>query len=223
MKGTSTGAVVALAVLVVTGVTFGAAPAAAQSDDPALGDVFSGDDMTRTEQAKAIWSGISASADRAGYWLTQNAPGPVRNLAGSTAPDPTAKADAVTGYYNSNNASIERWTSSRTNVSDNRTIEVAWHIGDETATRYVLVNASNGSISSSRMVASTNRTVGETVDLCGYAVEKSPSELERFVTDYAEPGEDVDASYLGRMKGAYGDDVETTLINSGGDCPRGDE
>lgn len=212
---------IGLAALLVTGVTLGAAPVAADSTDSALGDVFN-EDTTATEYASALIAGLGGASDRAGHWFGQNAPGVLQDLLGVEEPSARDKATAVANYYNANNASLERWTNQRTNVSSNKTIEVTFHLGDETATRYVLVNASGGNITRSEMVSSTNRTVGEMLAVCGYAAEKAPAELETFVTEFAGPNEDVTADYLARMKGAYDDDVETTLIASGGNCPRGD-
>jgi hypothetical protein len=41
----------------------------------------------------------------------------------------------------------------------------------------------------------------------------APDELERFVDEYAKPGEPVDDAYVGRLAGRYGPDVETSLMD----------
>lgn len=220
-SGTKSVALAALLVVAtVTGVTFATAPAAAQSDETVLSGVFDGDS---SEQARAlgsaVWSGIGASMDRA-LWATRNS-WVGTSVFGENTISASEEADGVASYYNANNATLESWINSRKNVSENHTVEVTLHIGDSSATRYVVANASNGNITRSEMVSSTNRTAAHSVDLCGFAAEQATEELRYFSENYASEEKDVDGAYLGRMKGRYSEDVETTLYNSSGSCGGG--
>jgi hypothetical protein len=209
--------------LVVTGVTIGAAPAAADSDDPVLDGVFSDDDGNETSIADRVASGASALRaglgglqDRAGFWVSQTVGDRVPALAG----DQTSAADqasALTTYYRANHETLERYVNARRNFSGDRTVEVTIKLNGEEETRYLLANESNGNVTTS-VVSSTSRTVNEDLTVCGFAAQSSYEELKHFTENYAEPGKDVDASYKARLASRYGDDVETSLYPAGGDC-----
>lgn len=209
---------VVIVAAIVTGVTVAATPAAADADQGPLEDAF-GEDASASDYADAATAAASGFAARASYAIGQYAPGFVADLVGSgETAEAAAKADAVAGYYNANNETIEAWVNDRTTVSSNYTVAVSWTLNDETTSYVLETNATDGNLTSSELVASSNRTTDEYVRLCGYAADQSPSELETFVNEFAEPNEDVTPGYLGRMRGAYGDDVETSLVASDGDC-----
>lgn len=210
--------------LVVTGVTIGASsPAVADSHDPVLGGVFSDDEdgnATVAERvasgAAALGAGLGGLQDRAGFWVSQTVGDRVPALAG----DQTSAADqasALTTYYRANNETLERYVNARNNFSGDRTVEVTIKLNGETATRYLLANESNGNVTT-RLVESTSRTVNEDLTVCGFAAQSAYEELKHFTENYAEPGKNVDASYMARLKSRYGDDVETSLYPAGGDC-----
>ncbi|WP_255149779.1 hypothetical protein [Halorarius halobius] len=216
-------------VVIVTGVTTTAvvAPAAAQTDteDRILEGVFGDDGETSvSDYARAGWALASGAADRARHWTSKRVPSFLAESVPALAPEETSaveEASAVTTYYNSHNETLEAYVNERGNFTGNHTVKVTWKLDGEEETRYVLANESGGDVST-RMVESTNRTADETVTVCGFAAESSYEELQHFVEEYAEPNEDLDASYLARLKGRYGDDVDTSLYPSSGECSGGD-
>jgi len=197
-----------LVVATVTGVTFPTAPAFAQSDTP-LGDVLGGE--TASEQAmsglSATWEAIWGYQDRA-VWTTL------------AAKDQTASEEmgGVATYFNANNATLMDYANARRDFTSNETVEFTLRLNGETTTRYIVANATDGNLTRAEIITSTNRTETHVLEVCNYAADQSHEELETFTTEYAEPNESVDAAYLGKMKGRYGDDVETTLFPSDGDC-----
>lgn len=223
---------VALAVaLSVTGVTFAAAPALADhnTDEPILDGVFSDSSEEDQEESSGLekissgWDSISAGLEgaraRAGYWIGEKAGGVVPFLEAeeTTAGD---QARALTTYYGNHNGTLEAYVNSRENFSQNHTVQVTIHLNDETATRYLLANESGGNVTT-RVVKSTDRTPNESLEICGFAAASAYEELKHFTQNYAEPNKDVDTAYKARMKGRYGDDVETSLYPSGGECSGG--
>lgn len=219
------GAVALLLVASVTGVTFAASqPAAADQHTTVLGEVLDGpdDNESTTEWTvdglSVAWAAAGGAQDRAVWAISQNAPDFVAERFGAQDQLASAEAESVTTYWNEHNQTLMTWSNDRGTFSENRTIEMTWHLNGETATRYVLVNVSDGNVTRAHMVESTSRSVTDSTDLCRFAAEQSQEELQTFVTDYAEPNKDVDTAYLARLKGKYGDDVSTTLYPSSGDC-----
>lgn len=203
----------------VTLVTGGVASTAAAQDDSEFTSVLGVDGEQGTTIARAAFFG---SLDRFGFWLGQQTPDFVADAMGQTDP-PTAsgQADAVQSYYNSHNQTFLSYANERKDWSSNRTVKVTWTISEETATRYVVADAANGSLTRTRMVTATNRTVGDEVHLCGYAARQSRAELETFYDKFAEPNKNVTAAYVGKLKGKYNNDVSTTLIQSRNECDGG--
>lgn len=227
MQRTHLSAVLAAVVVVatVTGVTALATPAAAQSDDSSLlGDVVGQDapDFTDDPGAwfSAGWSGLGGASDRALYWVRTKTPGFLSERFPSLASDRTAasEADAVAAYFNEHNATLLEYANQRANWSQNYTVELAWTLDGETATRYLVTNASDGNLTSARITSSTSRTVDHNVELCGYAAASSRDELQRFTEEFAEPGENVTPAYRARLGAKYGGNVETSLYPTEGDC-----
>lgn len=208
-----------MVVLLVTGVTLvGTTPVAADhTSNSGFGEIIDEDDSSTMSQAAdgvgAILAGIDGARQRASFFSRQYVP--LIDVETSSA---TEEADAVASYYNSHNATLEAYTNERTDLEKNHTIEMTWHLNGETETRYLLADQSNGSLTTSRVVNSSERTPTHTLEMCGYAADQSEEELRYFVTEYAEPNKDVDNSYRARLKGKYNDDVETSLLPSDGDC-----
>lgn len=217
-------ALVALAVL-VTGVTFAAvAPVAAQEEGSVLEGVFSDEESTTRQAAEAGWSAAKAFGDRVSYALSQQVPDSVKESIPALDREETSSAEqasAVTTYYNGHNETLEAYVNSRSNISQDHVVKVTWKLDGETATRYILANSSNDNVST-EMVESTDRTVDETVTVCGYAAASSYEEIKTFHDEYAEPDKDVDAEYLGRLRGRYGKDVDSSLYVTSGECSGGD-
>lgn len=223
MTRLSVRALVAIAVL-LTGVTTAAiAPAAAQSDsdDPVLSGAFDSENATVRDVLSGGYAAAKAYGDRIWFDLSGGVAGDAVPFLARDATSAAEQATAVTTYYNEHNETLEEYVNSRKDLSRNSTVEVTWQLDGETATRYVVAN-STGSNVTTEMVSSTNRTVDETATVCGFAAASSYEELKHFTEEYAEPDKDVDAAYLGRLKGRYGEDVETSLYPSSGTCDGGD-
>jgi hypothetical protein len=211
----------------VTGVTVAVASTAAagQQSETVLEGVLDGPDGNESAGDWAL-SGVSTGVAyaegqrlRVQSWAFSLPSGVLEAIGLAEADEPTAsaKVDAVQDVWNSNDETLASWASSRSSWTSNRTVEVTLFVDDSKATRFVLANASNGSVST-RMVASTNRTTTDDVALCGDAATNAPSELEAFVEEYAAPDESVTSSYLAELGGRYGPDVETSLYPSTGSC-----
>jgi len=212
-------------VATITGVTLATAPAAAQSDGMPLEGILDSDDSDTNSPIETIsslgssaWAAGGGFQDRAAFWLAERLPDsaaawvPVSN---QTAAD---EAREVARYYNVNNATLEGYANDRGNWSSNKTVSLTISIDGETAQRYLLVNVSNGSIESSRIVNSTSRTSDHYVELCGFGATQAREELGHFTEEYAEPNKTPDQAYKARMAAKYGGSVETDLYPSSGSC-----
>lgn len=211
----------AIVLVAVTGVTVATGTVAADGHETTLGAVLDGPDEDESTFSwasggtSAVWAGWEGGRDRAEWWVSNNL------LPESMAPDrpaATDEAEELTTYFNANSGTLEEYASSRKDWTSNQTVEITLHIGNETATRYIVATAQNGNLTSSEMVNSTTRTADHTADLCGYAAEQSKEELKHFVKEYAQPGKDVDTAYKARLKGRYNQDVETTVYPTNGEC-----
>lgn len=81
---------------------------------------------------------------------------------------------------------------------------------------YLVSNASSGEWRNERMVtadefSSLNRSVDYNVSLDWYASRNADEELDAFVETFAEPGENLSATYRAKMVAQYGDSVESDL------------
>jgi hypothetical protein len=216
---------VVIMLVAVTGVTVAASTAAAgQQSESALEGVLDG---PAENESTAAWTmtGVRTTLSFAeGQRLRLQSgltslPAPALEALGLESDEPTAseKASAVASVWAEHNETLESYASSRQNWTDDRTVEITWIVDDETATQYLLANATDGSVST-RMVNETSRTPTDDVVLCGDAAENSPDELETFVSKFAQPNEDVTKPYLAKLRGRYGGDVETSLLPSSGSC-----
>lgn len=219
-------AVVIVLAAAVTGVTVAVSSttAVAQQSETPLEAVLDGPAENESTAAWTMTGVRTTLAFAEGQRLRLQAavtslPAPALEALGLESSTPTAseQAAAVASAWAEHNETLESYASSRRDWTSNRTVEITWIVDDGTATRYLLANASNGSIST-RMVASTSRTATDDVVLCGDAATNSASELETFVDEYAAPNEDVETPYLAKLRGRYGGDVETSLFPSAGSC-----
>lgn len=215
-------AVAAVLVLTVTGVTFAPAPAAAQSsDDGFLDGVYEvvedeDGDGIKADDAVARWVEASTAGLERVSWSISKATG----IGGSdTEPTAARHSAEVQSSFNSYNVSIQQWVNNRTTATEEHDVmELRLSIDGTTATRYVVANVSGGNYTQLRMVNKTNRTVDDTTVVCGFAAERAPEEQTRFIEDYVQTGEDPSQSYLAKMSGKYGPDVESTLLPTRGEC-----
>lgn len=208
----------ALVVALLTGVTFATAPVAADTDtDSVLEGVLGDDDRSLADYASAAAAGFSGASDRALYWIQTSSLGETFDSLAPEETSPAEEAAALETAWNANRGDLESYANARDNWTSDHVVEIVIRGEEATARRYLVATSSNGTVSA-EMVESTNQTVTDDVQLCGYAATQAHDELAYFVDEYAEEDEDVDAAYLARIKGRYGDDVETSLYPSAGDC-----
>lgn len=220
----------AVLALSVTGVTQGVgglvSPAAAQESDTstraALSDAVDsikdadGDGRIADDAAGLWWETTKAGLSRIGHDWGQTL--------GFSEPEQSASREAaeVQSYLNNNSAAYENhtWMRNAVNISSSEdTIRVTWVIGDEKATRYLLGNATgDGTVEDIRMVRFTDRSVDESVALCGLAAEESAEELRDYTERFAVPDKAPTQKYLAHVTGRYRPDVSTTLVPDRDGC-----
>lgn len=210
-------AILALAAAVVIASTaFAAAPVQAQSgEDSSVVDALFSDDEDDTDTWELISSAVSGFVDK--YSPLADRP---------EEADAAEYGDRVQSEFNSNSGVLMDWTNSRTTASTDMDV-VRLKFKDEsgnTAYRFVVadVNATTGNYTNAQMVNasefdSLDREVDTTYRLSPYASRNAADELETFVDEYAEPGENVTQSYLAHLAGEYKGEVE------GEHLPGGDE
>ena len=157
---------------------------------------------------------IDGTIDRIKYDVTNSFVGQYVGTADTTGVE--GHADNLQTSFNAANDTLVEYTNEYcTACADEVGTQSAYAIeletGDETTTRYVVVTASNDSITSAEMVSETNATVENADDplvLRDYAATRADDELESFVEQYAEPKEAVDYGILSRMANQYAGDIE---------------
>jgi len=216
---------VALAVVVLMGVTPTTAGAAALNDTSPAERLFMEDEdgLLPDVDLSAAIAAVDGVQDRV---TLQYAPDWILDRLDVQRGDSnaTAAAENATAVYNAHNASFETWVNNRTNASTSQdVVEISWHVEGEAATRYLAATVENGTYTDSAMVASTNRSTDETVSLCGLAARRSATELEQFHDRFAGPGENTTSDYLAKLGGRYGADVSSSILSSGSGTCNGDD
>lgn len=204
---------IALAACLLIG-SLAATPTVAQSNGTAFDDVIDVGEESALELGKATITLISSGWDRAKYAAASASPfGGIEQTADQ-------EIETLASTYNANNATLEAYVNNRTTLEQDRTIKLSLHIEETSATRYLEANVTDGNVTESSIVTSTERTVTDEVAVCGYAATQSTEELEHFTEEYATPNEDVDLEYLAELRGSYAKDVDATLLQTSGTCPK---
>jgi ribosomal protein S6 len=204
----------ALAALLVLA-TVGAAPlAVADHDESDASSVFDGV-VSVEEDDSADNSSMLDGVRRAASRIAGAASGTLARLT-DRGTDQTASeaADSAQAEFNSHNATIQSYINARASAStDANVLELTFEIDDKTATRYVVadVNTSDGTYENASMVSSTNREVDESCSLEEQAADNAATEIETFVEEFASEGEDMSASYQGRMASQYAGEVDCSF------------
>lgn len=210
-------AILALAAAVVIASTaFAAAPVQAQSDeDTSVVDALFSDDEDDTDTWELIKSAASGLVDK--YSPLADRP---------EEADAAEYGERLQTEFNQNSGVLMNWTNSRTTASTDMDV-VRLKLTDKsgnTAYWFVVadVNSTTGNYTNERMMNATefrdlDRDVDTTYRLSPYASRNAAAELETFVDEYAEPGENVTQSYLAHLAGEYKGEVE------GEHLPGGDE
>lgn len=117
--------------------------------------------------------------------------------------------------FNTNNQTILAYTNERLNASTSYdVIRLEFHdqSGNE-AVRYLVatVNTTTAEYETAQVVANTSRPVDHTVSADWYVSRNAAPELETFIAEYAEPGENVTTGYRLNMLRKYGSGINGTL------------
>lgn len=136
---------------------------------------------------------------------------------------PEESADETAEIFNDNSGTLVDYANDRLDSSRDKTdfdvIRIDFEKEDDPdATRYIVatVNETADEYENASMVASTDRSVDEWVEIRDQAVNQVPDELDRFVDTFVEDDEPVDRAYAARLCGRYSPDVDTSLEKS---CP----
>jgi hypothetical protein len=115
--------------------------------------------------------------------------------------------------FNANNQTITKYTNERINASTSLDV-LAVTFSDKSgheSTVFLVANASTNQYQNVRVVNDTTRTVDENLTADWYLSRNAASELDAFVTDYADPGEDLSNSYKVSMVAQYGGSVSGSI------------
>lgn len=124
-------------------------------------------------------------------------------------------ADAFQAEFNDNNETLFAYANERLNASTSYDVlRLEFHDrsgGGETRYLVATVNTTTATYESAEIVANTSRPVDHTVSADWYVSRHAAGELEQFVAEYADPGEDLGAAYRANMLRKYGRGINGTL------------
>ncbi len=132
----------------------------------------------------------------------------------------------VQSTFNSNSGVLMNWTNTRSTASTDEDVARIKFTDESGNTDYRFivtdVNTTTGNYTSVQMMnatefQSTDRTHDETYRLTPYASRNADEELNTFISEYAEPGKDVERSYLAKLAVEYQGEI------SGSDLPGADD
>lgn len=199
-----------LVVALLLGVTVGATATVGAADDTGpIEEALNSHDRSLGEFVSATYGWAKGQAAKAKYAIAHSRTPIIGGGEADTASDEFAD---VQSYYNDRSTEFEGWVNDRTPAStDHDVIEIEFQLEGETETGYLLANVSNGNYTETAIKTSTNRTVDETVTMCGYAADSARDELKTFYKEYVEPGNDVETGYLGGLAGRYKSHTATSF------------
>lgn len=207
-------AMVAVMITAAVVVPLAATPVSAQSDDDSVVDTLFSDEDGESGTWETIYNAAKGLANRYNPLADQPAEATADQYASRT-----------TDTFNGNSSVLKNWTNERVTAdTDHDVIRVQFtDESGNTAWMFVVadVNTTTGNYTSVTAMNLTEfKETGREVDLSyrltPYASRNANQELSTFITEYAEPGENVSQPYLARLAGEYKGEV------SGDDLPGGD-
>lgn len=207
MTGNKTALTVLMAVALLTTAALAGpavAPVQGQSDDDGLLDtLFGGEDgdLGILDAATAYAGGLM---DRYSPW------------SGAEKADSEDYAEDVQATINANSDTLRNWTNERATADTDHDVARVKLTDEDGGSTWLFivsdVNASTGEYTSLKAMGlsefkDTGREVDLTYRLDSYASRNADDELETFVSEYAEPGDDVTKEYLLGLAGKYGGGV----------------
>jgi hypothetical protein len=197
----------ALALLVVLAGLTGAV--AAQTDDGPIGDLVDDEDdewlQERSEEfafARGVAAGMASNAlDRVPFVGDDEEP-----------PAATTVAADVERLLEGNESAIVTYADGRLDPATSYdTVEVTYDIEDDTATHYIVANATDTDWAGFKVVNSTTKTVDESCTLTENAAENAPEELATMLHEFIRPDEYPDSKYVGELTGTYAGQVNCSF------------
>lgn len=118
--------------------------------------------------------------------------------------DADTNRDDLQTEFNTHNTTLREYANAR-DIHEGEVAQIDCTIDGDTATLYLVADYNNSSseYESVEAVQTTDRDVDHTVTLRGMACDNAAGEIDAFVDAYAEPGNDVDSRYAGRMASKY--------------------
>jgi hypothetical protein len=199
-------------VLVLATITAGLGAAPVAADDGGVLDGLLGDDDTETSDSDdGLLSQVSRAWDavRGGVVGLQNR---VVNFGDEQAASTTA--DELQAFINEHNATLQQYINTRTTASTSLDVVKVEINGarESRATRFLVADVADGNYTSGRMVASTDRTVDETITIDGQATAHAVDELKTVYDDYVSQDRDLDTRLLSRLTSQYRTDLTASFF-----------
>jgi hypothetical protein len=232
---------VGLAVL-VTGVTLGGVSSAAAASDTGDG-ILSGSIINSSddrhcnpatgvenldgEVCRTVSNGVydAATYKMAAYFEPLEQAFASRIMGQETTPVVIKRANETQSVWNSNSTAIESEYNDDVSLEANRTyvVGIGFQMHGEETERYLVAETNaNGTATTVMQTISENRTVSETLRLCGFAADQAPAELRTFISRFVLGDETPGSIYEAHMKGRYGAYVSSSMYPTAADCNAGD-
>lgn len=182
-----------------------------------IGDIFGEDDSEEDDSllpdVDTILGAVEGLQARATSWIDRTR---------GAAPESTEVAVDVTDRFNSNSDAILGYVNERSEAdSDSRITKLTFVLDGEETDRYLVteINSTEGNYTDLVMLSSGEYSdrgldesdVDEEVRLEDGAAQNADEELETFLDEYVETGEDPSSGYLSRLGAQYAGSVDATF------------
>jgi uncharacterized protein YraI len=188
--------------------------------DPSVFSVFGDgedDGLLADGLATARKAAASASAfgDRLDFWASEVSP-----LGDPPGPTAEETASSLQTYVNERSGTFVGYINNQTGDS------VAWSEKDvlrveftdaagNTATRYVILNATNGTVQSLEVTENTSRTVDVVVEVDDYGTAEAEQTVRSLYEEYVSTGTLPDGERRSELTAKYGGEIEITGASEG--------
>lgn len=127
---------------------------------------------------------------------------------------PAEHAADLQRTFNQNNKTIQAFVNKRSNASTSADVlKITLTEEDEdSATLYLVADVNGSNYENATVVDSTGRTVDESCTLEDSATRNADSELETFVTTFADPAENVSTKYKSSIAAEYSGQISCSFL-----------
>lgn len=207
-------ATLTVALMLLTAPFAGVAAADTSDDDETdwlfgIGD----DDVTISDRIDATKSAVLGIVDRVKYEVSTRTATVNPLVDEDDTPSVTELADEFENVFNLNNETLAEYVNVRADRHDinaidyeNESIHIEFEFEDEVDDRYIIADVDDdGNFENIRIVADEpdSHEVAHALKLEGYAAYNAADELDRFVDEYAEDGNDIDRTIVNRIVQQY--------------------